>query len=137
MNHIFIAEDNYADAVLLREALRENGVDASYDLVEDGGLVLKRLHDLADTHHLPDLIILDINLPHVQGIELLSSIRADPLLTQVHTVMVTGSSSPRDRERCRSADAYVLKGGNWDDSMRLARYLTSFLPEATAPAVKG
>jgi CheY-like chemotaxis protein len=128
VNHIFIAEDNYADAVLLREALREAGVDADFDVVEDGERAIQRLRALRLRHESPDLIVLDLNLPRVRGHEILDFIKHDRDLSRVHTVVVTSSNAPRDRENCRLADGYFLKCSDWDDCVKLARSLADFLP---------
>lgn len=129
-SHIFIAEDNYADAVLLREALREAGVDADFDVVEDGERAIQQLRALRQQgRDLPDLIVLDLNLPRVRGHEILDWIKRDERLRKVHTVVVTSSSAQRDRDQCRAADAYFLKCSDWDDCVKLARNLATFLPE--------
>jgi CheY-like chemotaxis protein len=131
VKHIFIAEDNYADAVLLREAMRETGVDADFDVVEDGERAIQHLRALALANGhgpgLPDLIVLDLNLPRVRGHEILDFIRHDHLLCRVHTVVVTSSNAQRDRDRCAGADGYFLKCSDWDDCLKLAQSLAGFL----------
>jgi CheY-like chemotaxis protein len=129
VRHIFIAEDNYADAVLLREALREAGVDADFDVVEDGERAIQRLRALRQLHEAPDLIVLDLNLPRVRGQEILHFIKHDRELCRVRTVVVTSSNAARDREDCIGADGYFLKCSDWDDCVKLARSLASYLPE--------
>jgi CheY-like chemotaxis protein len=129
VKHIFIAEDNYADAVLLREALREAGVDADYDVVEDGERAIQRLRALNQRHENPDLIVLDLNLPRVRGHEILHFIKHDRELSKVHTVVVTSSNAMRDRENCRGADGYFLKCSDWEDCVKLARNLAGYLPQ--------
>jgi len=133
MTTILIAEDNYADAVLLREALRACGVEARFLVIEDGALVMARLQALATARTLPDLIILDLHLPHVDGIELLRRIRAQEQLKDIHTVMVTACGGPQERNACAAADGYMLKGEDWDQSLKLAKALAGFLPQAAAP----
>jgi CheY-like chemotaxis protein len=133
MTTIVIAEDNYADAVLLREALRASGVEARYLVIEDGALVMGRLQALATARTLPDLIILDLHLPHLDGVELLRCIRAHAQLKDVHTVIVTGCGGNQERGACAAADGYLLKGADWDESLKLAKALAGFLPQAAAP----
>jgi CheY-like chemotaxis protein len=127
VRHIFIAEDNYADAVLLREAMREAGVEADYDVVEDGERAIQRLRALRQRHDHPDLIVLDLNLPRVRGHEILHFIKHDHELSKVRTVVVTSSNAARDRESCRAADGYFLKCSDWDDCLKLARSLVAYL----------
>ena len=130
MNHIFIAEDNYADAILLREALRESGIQAEYMVVEDGERALERLVRLGiGPDPLPDLIVLDLNLPRIRGHEILRAVRSDPHLRAIPTVVVTSSGAARDRDRCVQADGYYLKCSDWEECLKLARRLAAFLPE--------
>lgn len=130
MSRIFIAEDNYSDAVLLREALRENGVDATYEVLEDGEKAISHLRGLEQTGGpYPDLIVLDLNLPRVRGHEILKFIREEAELKDIHTVIVTSSGAPSDRARCASADAYYLKCSDWDDCLKLAHDLSTYLPQ--------
>jgi len=133
MTTIVIAEDNYSDAVLLREALRASGVEARYLVIEDGALVMGRLQALAAARTLPDLIILDLHLPHLDGIELLQRIRTHAQLQGIHTVIVTACGGNQERSACAAADGYMLKGEDWDQSLKLAKALAGFLPQAAAP----
>ncbi|MBA2482141.1 MAG: response regulator [Planctomycetes bacterium] len=128
MSHIFIAEDNYSDAVLLREALRENGVEAEYELAEDGEKAIQKLRRLENGGPLPDLIVLDLNLPRVRGQDILRFIRAEDGLKHINTVIVTSSGAKRDRDACTAADAYFIKCSDWDDCLKLAQHLAAFLP---------
>jgi CheY-like chemotaxis protein len=128
MSRIFIAEDNYSDAVLLREALRENGIEADYELAEDGEKAIEKLRHRPDGEPLPDLIVLDLNLPRVRGQEILSFIRAQEALKHIATVIVTSSGAARDRESCRAADAYFMKCSDWSDCLKLAQHLAEYLP---------
>ncbi len=128
MSRIFIAEDNYSDAVLLREALRENGVEADYELAEDGEKAIQQLRRLETTGPLPDLIVLDLNLPRVRGQEILRFIKGEDVLKKIHTVIVTSSGAARDREACVAADAYFLKCSDWNDCLKLAHQLAAYLP---------
>jgi CheY-like chemotaxis protein len=74
---ILLAEDNPADVYLIREALREHGVDCAMRVVSDGAEVLRMISSeqvLAEAQHL-GLIILDLNLPRHDGTEILQRLR--------------------------------------------------------------
>ena len=92
MPEILLAEDNSADVYLIREALRENGVDCPMRVVADGQQVLQ----VFSVAH-PSLIILDLNLPRHDGIEVLRRLRETGGLRHVPVVVLTSSDSPRDR----------------------------------------
>ena len=95
---ILLAEDNPADVYLIREALREHGVECTIREASDGKEVLRILSLSpadADGHSL-DLIILDLNLPRHDGIEILQHLQTQDL-SHVPVVVLTSSDSPRDR----------------------------------------
>jgi len=94
MPEILLAEDNPADVYLIREALREHNVDCALRVAADGKDVIALLSEEGTA---PDLIILDLNLPRHDGIEILQRVRANDGLRHVPVVVLTSSDSPRDR----------------------------------------
>jgi two-component system cell cycle response regulator DivK len=99
-------------------------------IVEDNELNMKLFHDLLEAHgystvgtrngiealelarkHRPDLIIMDIQLPHVSGLELIETMKADDALKGIPIMAVTAYAAKGDEERIRAAgaEAYVSK----------------------------
>ena len=99
MPEILLAEDNSADVYLIREALHEHGVDCPIRLASDGRDVLLMISPQAPPCDVPDfgLIILDLNLPRHDSIEILQRLRENESLAHVPVVVLTSSDSPRDR----------------------------------------
>jgi len=99
MVEILLAEDNPADVYLIREALREHSVECTIRLASDGKEVLRFISAECGetTDEPPGLIILDLNLPRHDGIEILQRIQASPSLRQIPVVVLTSSDSPKDR----------------------------------------
>jgi CheY-like chemotaxis protein len=95
MPEILLAEDNPADVYLIREALREHSVTCALRVAADGKDVMTLLS--ADGALPPDLIILDLNLPRHDGIEILQRVRATAGMAHIPVVVLTSSDSPRDR----------------------------------------
>jgi len=96
---ILLAEDNPADVYLIREALREHGVDCVMRVVSDGAEVLRMISSeeaLAETRRV-GLIIMDLNLPRHDGTEILQRLSETAELVHVPVVVLTSSDSPRDR----------------------------------------
>jgi two-component system, chemotaxis family, response regulator Rcp1 len=96
---ILLAEDNAADVYLIREALREHGVDCALRVVTDGAEALRMISSeqaIAEARHLR-LIILDLNLPRHDGTEILERLRKTSELAHIPVVVLTSSDSPRDR----------------------------------------
>jgi CheY-like chemotaxis protein len=99
MFEILLAEDNPADVYLIREALREHAVEFTLQVAEDGKDVLSFLSGESSPlpQCVPQLIILDLNLPRHDGIEILQRVRTTTRLSRVPVVVLTSSDSPRDR----------------------------------------
>ena len=98
--HIVIAEDNPADTYLIREALRSHGIACEMHVVEDGQSAIDLFAASGAacfTSGRPDLILLDLNLPQHDGIEILRAIRNRAELAEVPVAILTSSDSPRDR----------------------------------------
>src|SRR3954447_11188821 len=98
---ILLVEDNPADVGLMQLSLKEACLECDLTILEDGAEALAFLNRGHDPSHfaLPDLAILDLNLPKVGGLEVLQAIRANPFFTRMPVVILSSSSSPRERAR--------------------------------------
>jgi CheY-like chemotaxis protein len=90
---ILLIEDDGDDIDLLRDAFDMNQVDCSIDVVTEGDRAIPFLND---AHTLPDVIVMDLNLPKVHGREIMSQIKSDEKLARVPLVVLTTSSSKDD-----------------------------------------
>jgi CheY-like chemotaxis protein len=127
---VLLVEDNEADVRLTREALREGGETVRLSSVADGEQALaylRRQQGYTDAPR-PDLVLLDLNLPRKNGLEVLEEMRADPHLAALPVIMLTSSSAGSDIVACysRGANAYVVKPLELDDFMRLIGAIRSF-----------
>ena len=138
MPEILIAEDNSADVYLIREALKEHGVTCPIRLASDGKDVL----GLISSHHLPGegsdlgLIILDLNLPCHDGIEILQQLRESPTLAHVPVVVLTSSDSPRDRLMANQLGAarFFRKPSNLEEFLSLGAVFKELLDQTASKA---
>ncbi|MEY4754995.1 MAG: hypothetical protein RJA44_2670 [Pseudomonadota bacterium] len=132
MNHkiILLAEDNPDDALLTMHALKEAKVCNEIVHVEDGVQALDYLYGRGryagrDTSNLPALLLLDINMPKINGLEVLKQVRADPALRRLLIVMLT--TSRNDQDLVASYDlgvnSYVRKPVDFDEFSEAARHL--------------
>ncbi len=101
---ILVVEDNELNLKLFCDLLRAHGHETR--AVSDGREVLKQASDFQ-----PDLIIMDIHLPHVSGLDLIIALKADAALATVPIMAVTAYAGKGDEERIREAgaEAYVSK----------------------------
>ena len=94
MIEILLVEDSEADARLTVEALKEAKVRNTIQVAPDGETALEILRDPARRR--PDLILLDLNLPGLDGREVLAEIKADPALAIIPVVVLTTSRAEAD-----------------------------------------
>jgi CheY-like chemotaxis protein len=111
--NILLVEDNPGDARLAREALNENNINHFFFHVEDGLQALDFLHNkgMYQSSPRPDLILLDLNLPKINGHQVLSEIKSDESLRKIPVVILSISQSEKDIERSYelNANCYVTK----------------------------
>jgi DNA-binding response OmpR family regulator len=107
---VFIVEDNDPDVFLVEEALRSQGVEARMQRCHDGEEAIQTLSKIGEAH-LPDIIIIDLNLPKVTGLEILKHVRSLKQLDRVPVLILTSSQSRTDRALSKQlgADAYIAK----------------------------
>jgi two-component system response regulator len=92
---VMLVEDNRADAELVIEGLIDAAPALAVEAVGDGRQALDQLRSVRDGE-LPDLILLDLNLPRFTGLETLAEIKADDKLRRIPVVVLTTSKSQRE-----------------------------------------
>ena len=101
---VLVVEDNELNLKLFCDLLRAH--DYAAEGVRDGREAVDRARDFA-----PDLIVTDIQLPHITGLEIIAALKADPALRHIPVMAVTAYAGREDEERIRAAGAaaYVSK----------------------------
>jgi CheY-like chemotaxis protein len=98
--NILMADDDPDDRILMKEALEENNLPSNIDFVEDGKELLDYLHRRGQfakkETFKPGLILLDLNMPKMDGREALRLIKSDPLLRRIPVVVLTTSKAEED-----------------------------------------
>lgn len=106
--HILLAEDNEGDIEILREQFEERAYPHSLFVVRDGEEAVQFLRE----SDMPiDLVMLDINMPRMSGLEALKHIKSDEALAEIPVVMLTSSDAYSDIEDAREfgANGYLIK----------------------------
>lgn len=131
---ILLVEDNPDDVALTLRALKKNHVSNEVIVATDGAdaldfLFCREAYASRDPDNLPELILLDLRLPKVDGIEVLRQIRADHRTQSLPTVILT--SSNRDRDMVDSlhygANAYIQKPVEFEPFVAAIRELGLYL----------
>jgi two-component system, chemotaxis family, response regulator Rcp1 len=133
---ILLAEDNPADIYLIRRALAENNVSCLLQVVLDGNeaLSLLRAEGKFAGAARPQLILLDLNLPRHDGMEILQHVRQDRQLAAVPVIVFTSSDSPADRLSAThlGVDRFIKKSSLLDEFMAVGAVIREVL---TSPSI--
>src|SRR5262245_61338432 len=109
---LLLVEDNPGDVILFKEALKQTSVPIQLTTARDGRAALALLAHEPDHEALwPDLIVLDLNLPQVNGQTVLAWVKSDKALKHIPVVILTNSTEPEDIQQSYAlgANAYVQK----------------------------
>ncbi|CAA7614650.1 response regulator [Magnetospirillum sp. UT-4] len=111
--HILIIDDDPGDVGLIKAAIAEGRFACGTDVAHDGVAALAMLRERVGTpgHGLPDLVLLDINMPRMRGPDVLKALKADEVLATIPVVMLTTSRNDKDIQASYDfgAAGYVTK----------------------------
>lgn len=138
---ILLVEDDKNDVFLMEDAFSKASVPVQVQVVRDGREALRYLRgegNYADRkrYALPDLTLLDLNLPYVHGLEVLKQIRAEPALRKLVVVVLTSSAADSDVEQVyeRGANSYLIKPGKLEEIQELVELLARYWLTKNRPA---
>lgn len=125
---ILLVEDNPADIFLLKEALQNSGLRFELITATDGEKALRILFDEAAHAPSPDLILLDLNLPKVNGHMVLRRIKSDPRTETIPVIVMSSSGAASDITLAYSehANCYIRKPANLDELFQTVMAIKSF-----------
>ncbi|MGV2828853.1 response regulator [Myxosarcina sp. GI1(2024)] len=127
---ILLVEDSAADAMLIQRSLAESNLDFTFYWIEDGEKAIAFLRQRGEYQRAmrPDLVILDLNLPKLNGREVLAEIKHDPALKRIPVVVMTTSSSNRDifHSYDLHANCYIVKPFDVYDFLQIAKLIEQF-----------
>lgn len=135
---ILMADDDKDDQLLIRDALNESLVRSSLRIVNDGKELIEYLQGKEqfsgrDINAQPDLILLDLNMPRMDGRQALAAIKSDPVLRRIPVIILTTSTAEEDMLKAYDlgAASYFSKpvtyGGLVELMKTLGRYWVEFV----------
>ena len=137
---IVLAEDDDGHASLIHRNLERAGLVNGFIRVSDGQEALDLLHGVGQhagrVIHGDFLLLLDINMPRVDGIEVLRQIKANPKLASLPVIMLTTTDDPREIERCYKlgCNVYITKPVAYVQFVEAIRQLGLFLQVVKIPS---
>jgi chemotaxis family two-component system response regulator Rcp1 len=127
---ILLVEDNPGDALLTRQAFADSRIPCRISVARDGveGLAYLRQEAGFAQAVMPDLILLDLNMPRKDGRELLADIKQDPQLRRIPVIVLTTSNADNDVLRSYNlhANAYITKPIDLDQFVDIVRAIEEF-----------
>lgn len=137
MLNIFLAEDNRGDVLLVRRALDEHHIAHALYVARDGEEALAVVSTMGQPGHMrcPDLMLLDLNLPKVDGPEVLAQFRKHPACARTPVVVITSSDARCDRARMAALGIarYFRKPSDLDEFMQLGAVVRELVGEPAEP----
>ena len=128
--HILLVEDNEGDIVLTVETFKDLRLNNAYSVVRDGEQAIRFLRKEPPYENAitPDLILLDINLPKIDGKELLALLKKDEQLENIPVLMLTTSSAQKDIDEViqLKANGYITKPLDFFKLMEGIQHLDKF-----------
>ncbi len=127
---ILLVEDNLADTVLIQESLLESKLNLDIDTAIDGEKAMEYLYENLnnDKKRLPDLVILDLNMPRKDGREVLKEIKEHEELRVIPVVIMTTSENEEDVKFAykHHANSYISKPVNMDEFTKIVSSINNF-----------
>lgn len=125
---MLIAEDDEDDVYLMQSAFRESRLAVRVDFVQNGLQLLTYLDKIQTDNPLPDLIVLDLNMPLLGGRETLQRLKKDLRYHKIPVAILTTSLSEEEKAHCLGIGAalYLIKSPGFDKVVSTAKYLYEF-----------
>lgn len=127
--NILLVEDNQGDILLTKEAFEESNNECELFVVNDGQQAINFLEQISpfSNTEAPNLILLDINLPKINGHEVLKYIKSSSSLKSIPVIMLTTSSSQKDITECYKnyANCFITKPNEVDEFFKIIQNVNS------------
>ena len=140
--HIILTEDDDGHAALVEKNLRRAGVANGFTRLKDGQEALDFFHGptartASENAAANCVLLLDINMPKVDGVEVLRRLKSDPRTATLPVIMLTTTDDPREVERCYQlgCNVYITKPVEYDPFVDAVKRLGFFLQVVKVPAV--
>ena len=127
---ILLADDDTEDRMIMEESFTELGFSDAIHFVENGEKVLSYLDDIVADESLPKLVVLDLNMPRMNGTQALKALKANPRYKHIPVVIFSTSVNTIEMQECLKTGAvsYIVKPVTYKECLETAK---SFYEYAT------
>lgn len=134
---ILVLEDDIVDAMTVRRALKENEIFNDVVIKKDGEEALEYLRN--KSNELPSIILLDLNMPRMNGVEFLKIIRQDEKLVSIPVVVLTTSRSEQDKIDTfkLGISGYIIKSVNYHEFVEIIKTIKNYWDISEFPEARG
>lgn len=127
---ILIVEDDPEDRMLAEDALEEISPRFPVRFLDDGEELLSYLQqkDGGESHLMPGVIVMDLNMPRLDGREALAKIKSHPVFKSIPVIILTTSSSSKDINTCYElgANSYITKPSNYRELVQIMETIKNY-----------
>jgi CheY-like chemotaxis protein len=135
--HILLAEDNRGDVLLVSEALLAHNIPHELRIAADGAEAMDLITRMGQPGEAscPDILLLDLNLPRIDGQEVLREFRRHPVCGSAPVIVLSSADRPADRETVRALGVtrYFKKPNRFDAFMELGAMVRETIEETGDP----
>jgi CheY-like chemotaxis protein len=126
---ILIGEDDFEDQMILEEYFKDNGVDDSVAFERNGKKIIEYLNNLDERQTLPNLIVLDLNMPILNGTQTLFELKRDSRFSRIPVIIYSTSDNDHEKRKCINFGAvdYLVKPVTVDEGDRMVKRFLQFI----------
>ncbi len=131
---LYLVEDNDDDVFVILRAINQTGLVVATEVAEHGEALLASLKTCCDEGTtLPNIILLDINMPRMDGFEVIRILKSDPKLCHIPVLFLTTTSRKEDIQRAfaSGASSFFSKPADFEDLVRLMGYILTYWKRVT------
>jgi len=122
---ILLVDDDHEDRSLMQDAFKELGHDGDICFAENGEDAIEALHKYLAANNLPRLVVLDLNMPRMNGTQTLQAIKSVPQFNTVGVIILSTGVNAKEREAClnNGAMVYMVKPISYKGFLQVAEHL--------------
>lgn len=126
---IFVVDDDHEDHMMLKEYFADIGVSSEVKYFDNGETTINFLEATEESDELPKLIVLDLNMPVLNGTQTLLFLKRSTRYKSIPVIIFSTAENDDEKRKCLSYGAvdYVVKPMSWEEGQAIARRLASYI----------